>query len=56
VDSNNDDDDNDGNDNGNREDDGEFVPRVIQQQDVPKRVIGQLEMSSITTNSLLSAA
>ena len=32
---------NDGNDNGNREDDGEFVPRVIQQQDVPKRVIGQ---------------
>ena len=39
VNDNNDDNDNDGNDNG--EDDGEFVPRVIQQQDVPKRVIGQ---------------
>jgi hypothetical protein len=42
VNSNNNNDDDDDNDNdGNREDDGEFVPRVIQQQDVPKRVIGQ---------------
>ena len=36
---NNNDNDNDG--NGNRKDDGEIVPRVIEQQDVPKRVIGQ---------------